>query len=393
MRHISIAERRSRLVSRQLLMAPAGSHVEVAAGMAGLHSSDPASVYLSLHARIAGFDHVDLERALYEERTLLRMLGMRRTMFVVDPALAAVMNAACTQALVAGEQNRLAKLVEDQGLAADGKAWVEAVSAKTLAALAVRGEALATELRDEVPELRLKLNFGAGKKWAGAVGVSTRILFLLATEGRIIRTRPRGSWLSSQYRWAPTADWLGAPLPELDPAAARRELLVRWLDNFGPGTLSDIKWWTGWTVRDTRAALAAVEAAEVTVDDTDGETQAFVLPDDVAPPDPAQGAALLPGLDPTPMGWKQRNWFLGDHRSELFDRNGNIGPSVWSEGRIVGGWGQATDGEVKVELLEDIDPSAAAEVDQARSRLQDWLGEVVVSPRFPTPLQKRIAGG
>ena len=52
----------------------------------------------------------------------------------------------------------------------------------------------------------------------------------------------------------------------------------------------------------------------------------------------APWVALLPGLDSTVMGWKERAWFLGGHQHALFDVNGNAGPTVWCNGRIVGGW-------------------------------------------------------
>ena len=40
----------------------------------------------------------------------------------------------------------------------------------------------------------------------------------------------------------------------------------------------------------------------------------------------AGSVALLPALDPTPMGYVERDWFLGPHAPALFDRSGNIGP-------------------------------------------------------------------
>jgi hypothetical protein len=65
--------------------------------------------------------------------------------------------------------------------------------------------------------------------------------------------------------------------------------------------------------------------------------------------------ALLPGLDPAPMGWKSRAWYLGEHRERLFDRTGNIGPTAWWEGQNVGGWAQHKDGgEIVVGLFEDV---------------------------------------
>ena len=137
--------------------------------------------------------------------------------------LAAVMDAACTKALAPPQRRRLITMLEEQGVARDGARWLRRVERATLAALHERGEATAAELVTMVPDLGKKLTFGEGKTWGAEVGVSTRVLFLLATDGVIVRGRPRGSWLSSQYRWAPTDTWLGAPLDELDRDAASAE--------------------------------------------------------------------------------------------------------------------------------------------------------------------------
>ena len=53
------------------------------------------------------------------------------------------------------------------------------------------------------------------------------------------------------------------------------------------------------------------------------------------------------------MGWQDRGWFLGAHGRALFDTNGNAGPTVWWDGRIVGGWAQRKTGEVVLRFLED----------------------------------------
>ncbi len=118
-----------------------------------------------------------------------------------------------------------------------------------------------------MPGLRVQIAFGEGKKWAGKVGVSTRMLFLLATEGRIVRGRPRGTWLSSMYAWAPMETWLGQPLPEMPTDEAQAELARRYLAAFGPATQRDVQWWAGWTVAATKKALAAIKAEEVELDD------------------------------------------------------------------------------------------------------------------------------
>ena len=204
-------ERRARLGVRHHLAARAPSAEETAAAMVGLHSSDPASVYLSAWARVDGFVPAGLEEALYRRRSLVRMLGMRRTLFVVPVDLATVMHEACTKARAPAERRRLVRMLEEQGIAAAGRGerWLDRVASATLEALRVRGEASARELTADVPELGTKLDFGRGTTWAATVGVSTRVLFLLATEGLVVRARPLGSWTSGQYRWATTEHWLG----------------------------------------------------------------------------------------------------------------------------------------------------------------------------------------
>jgi hypothetical protein len=217
--------------------------------------------------------------------------------------------------------------------------------------------------------------------------VSTRVLSVLAAEERIVRGRPRGSWTSTQYRWAPMSRWLGAGGPPLDVVGAQVDLARRWLGRFGPGTLADLRWWTGWTVTATRAALAAVGAVSV---DLGGEA-GYVLPEDVEPVvGGAPAAALLPALDPTPMGWTERDWYLGDHGKALFDRSGNIGPTVWWDGRIVGGWTQRRTGEVVYRLLEDPGAEAARAVEAAAHQLTGWLGPARVTPKFHTPLEREL---
>lgn len=315
---------------------------------------------------------------------------MRRTLFVVPAELAPVMHEACTKALIPGQRKRLVRMLEQQGVASSGRgeAWLATVADKTLAALAARGVATARELTADVPELGAKLTFGEGKTWAGTMGVSTRVLFLLATEGLIVRARPLGTWTSGQYRWATTQHWLGAPLREIGHAEACSELLGRWLRSFGPATMTDIRWWTGWTAALAKTTLGAIDAVDVQL----AEGTGYVLTDDLDRVGDAEPwVALLPGLDPTAMGWKDRGWYLGDRGIDLFDRNGNAGPSVWANGRVVGAWAQTEEGEVVVEPFARLDAATRARLDAERGRLAAWLGDVRIRPRFGTPLGKELA--
>jgi hypothetical protein len=329
-----------------------------------------------------------VEDALYEERALVRMLAMRRTLFVEPADLVPVVHAAAARAVARRERTRLEGFLRDGGIAADARPWLRAVEKATVAALAERGVATAAELSGDVPELKEQLHVGVGKKWGGTVSICGRVLVLLAAEGRIVRGRPRGSWISTQYRWTPAEEWLGAPIPDIPTEVARAELARRWLRAFGPGTVADLRWWTGWTLGEVRKTLGEVKPAEVELEEGIG----LVLADDIdRVRAPKPWVALLPALDPTVMGWTERGWFLSDHRSELFDRSGNAGPTVWWNGHVVGGWAQRKDGEIAYRLLEDVGREAIAGVADAAAHLETLVGDVRFTPRFRTPLERELS--
>ena len=236
--------------------------------------------------------------------------------------------------------------------------------------------------------LAKKIRLGVGTRFETTQTAAARVLPQLAMEGKVMRGRPRGAWTNPQYRWVPTAAWLGEPVAEVDPERARAELLSRWLAAFGPATEADVRWWTGWTARESRAALAAVPHATVEL----GGAEGFVLADDLERTEVSEpSAVLLPTLDPTTMGWKERDWYLGPHGSVLFDSNGNAGPTVWWDGRIVGGWAQRSDGEVVFKLLEDIGADGLRAIEREAKELAAWFGEARIRPGFLPPFQRALA--
>ena len=386
---MDVRERRARLVTRHRLdpAARASSPLEVARSLVCLHATDAVTVFLSVHARSDPVEPADVERALYEERSLVRLLAMRRTLWAVPRDLLPVVFAAATRGVAATQRKRLEGFVRDSGVSARPGAWVTRAGNAAVAAVAARGEAMTAEITRDVPLLAQKLRFGSGR-WQVEQSAGARVLPQMAMEGRLVRGRPRGTWISPQFRWVTTEDWLGAPIEELTVAEAQIELLRRWLASFGPATETDLRWWTGWTARQTRAALAAIPHATVDL----GGVTGHVLADDLEPtPRPEPAAALLPTLDPTTMGWKERGWYLGPHGPTLFDSNGNAGPTIWWEGRVVGGWSQRRDGEIVLGLLEDVGRDARAAIDAEAARLQAWVGDVRFSPGFLPPFQRTLA--
>lgn len=390
MRAIDPAERRARLARRHRLLPGdrAPDVVAAADSIVCLHATDPATVYLSAWARVDDLARDDVDRALYVDRTLVKQLAMRRTLFAFPRGTLAAALAGAGARVAELERRRLIRDVEAAGLHRDGARWLETASAAVLDALADGRLATASELRAELPVLEGTIMYGEGRSWGGRVPVAPRVLTTLSAAGRIVRATNDGAWTASRPRWALTSAWLGEEVPPLPPADGERELVRGWLRAFGPGTAADLRWWLGSTVRAVRRALSELDAVEV---DLDGQV-GYVLPDDVEPVAPvAPWAALLPPLDPTTMGWFERDWYLGPHRPQLFDSNGNAGATVWWDGRIVGGWRQDDDGTVVVRLLEDVGADAVAAVEREAERLTDWFEGTRVLPRFPAPMWKQDA--
>jgi Winged helix DNA-binding domain len=389
-RTIAVEERRARLGRRHRL-APghrASDVVDAARSMVCLHGTDPSTVYLSAWARVDGFSLADLERALYADRSLVKHLAMRRTLFVFPRDVLGAAQAGASDRVADTERRRLIRDVEQAELYADGERWLADASAAVLGVLSDGREATSSELRAEIPLLEGSMTYGEGRSWGGQVTVGPRVLTTLSAAGRIVRASNDGGWTVSRPRWAATAAWLGAEIdaPSADDGVAA--LVERWLRAFGPGTVADIKWWLGSTLTAVRRALADLDAVEV---DLDGRT-GYLLPDDLEVVEPVEPwAALLPPLDPTTMGWYERDWYLGHYKALIFDTSGNAGPTMWWDGRIVGGWRQGEGGEVILQPLEDVGTEALTALESEAARLTGWLAGTRFLPRFPSPLSKMLA--
>ena len=393
-RTITDEQRRARLANRHRL-APSARTDDVATiadSVVALHSSDPSTVYLSTMARMIHPSTDAVSAALYEDRTVVRHHAMRRTLWVFTPTIARCAHASCTAALAATEWRRLAKMVEDSGIATDGAVWVAQARADTLAALEALGTANARQLGKAVPALTEKLHLAVGKSYAATQGTHTRLLLNLGFDAAIVRGRPNGSWTTSEYTWSVTDQWLPGGLTGVgDAGTAAAELARNYVGRFGPVTTADLQWWAGWTAGTTRRALTAIGAVEV---DVPGGV-AWVLPNDADAVDEndTPWISFLPALDPTTMGWKERSWYLGDlgrFGASVFDRNGNAGPTIWIDGRVVGGWAQRKSGEISYRLLADMPPKRVKAVAAEADRVQSLIGDARVNVRFPAPMQKDL---
>lgn len=356
--------------------------------MTVLHATEAPSVYLSVVARAPGVTVADIDRALYEDRSLVKQLAMRRTLFVFPRDLLPAAWGSASARVAEVERRKISRNVVDDGRATDGQAWLEEVAVQVAEVLGRDGALSAQAIRQSVPALEGKVTVSATSAWGAAVPIAPRVLTLLGASGLIGRGANTGHWRVNRPTWTLMSDWLGEVPDPLTERAGYAELVHRWLHTFGPGTEADLVWWLGSTKTAVRHALADLEAVQV---DLEGGGTGWLLPDDLEPEaEVAPWAALLPTLDPTTMGWRERDFYLDPaHVPYLFDSNGNGGTTAWWNGRVVGCWVQDPDGVVVPVLREDVGSDGATAIATEADRLTTWLDGTVISSVYASAQMKQ----
>jgi uncharacterized protein YcaQ len=348
------------LRKQHLLPSERGLGLEsIVRGICALHSTAPLTPYLSLIARMPSFHAEDLDTALYEERSLVRLTCMRSTLHIVPaPSMATFFQA--TWKAQRRTETELGRMLVESALCAEGEqtAMLQRLHTRVIDSLATYGPSTVAELRERIPELGARFHYAPGKPYAGTFSIGSQIVPWLCTQGLAVRARPRGSRRSNLYEYASLADWLpGTDLHAIDTLQARMQLVRCYLAAFGPASLDDIAWWSGLAKRDVRRALDALgnEIVKVTIELLDEgfwmlSAESDALRDTA---DATNGAVcLLPSLDPYVMGYRDRRRFLApEHQSQVFDRAGNAFATVWIDGQIAGVWRQVEDG-VQILLWE-----------------------------------------
>ncbi len=358
--------------------------VEITDSLVALHSSDPVTVHLSALARMRQPDLTPVERALYDDRTLIRHHAMRQTLWVMTPDLAVAAHAGFTRKVMAAERRRTAKMFgHDDGWVADGIRRLAELVKKADGTISTR------ELGELATDLTTAIVVRQGKHET-RIAPHSRLMMLAAMEGRICRARPTGTWVGSQYRWSSTPRWLALDWDRHSELDGAMLVVDHWLRQFGPGTLRDLTWWTGGTQTLVRRALERIGAEQVELTAAAG----FIHPEHEEPADPGPWVAMLPGLDASAMGWKLRDWYLAPEvASRTTDRNGNIGPTVWIDGRVVGGWVQRPDGTIVHDVDgAELDSTHQTLLDHEIERLHAALGDSRFRVRFPAPNQPALLG-
>ena len=279
--------------------------------------------YLGYAARVDGFTVADLDAELYERRSHVRLRCMRGSSYVVPVELAGTVTAGTADVAASAYDRILRNLGVDA-------AQYSSLAGRVVAAMAGRE-----------PMTKAQIRSALGSH-APETQVLSYIVAALARENRLVRATVRGGWRSDSYAYAIWEDWVGRPLAAVDPHAARVDLGRMYLRAYGPATVADLRWWTGWKVAQANAVVENLSDEVVTVD-VDGIPM-LLLGDEWdallgAAVDQGRGVRLLPVWDSLLMGWEDRTRFVTEsQRPLIYDKAGNGTSVLLVDGRAEGIW-------------------------------------------------------
>jgi hypothetical protein len=284
----------------------------------------PRTALLSICARCAHATSAEIERAWTEKRSIVWVPGMRGAKFLVARELAPAMHGAF----------RLTALDTARASLRDAGVDVRAVDAAELRVLDV--------LRSSAGPLTYSAIASRAELDAR---VSEGAVSMLAAGGMVLCAGRVGGWRSSMPLFDLVSRWL-PDLRALEPRAARVAVTRAYLASFGPATIDDLVFWSGFTRSEARESLKAVEAVE--------KRGSF----DVKTPQrervwPAREVRFVPSGDPVFLAWKNRERLVSRARVKtVYPDSKKPAPIIAAGGRIVGTWtfrsGRSLWGESKV---------------------------------------------
>jgi hypothetical protein len=349
---------------------PAHNMLAVARRLCGLHAQLMSSAELTLWARVEGLDRGSVQRALWQDRTLVKTWAMRGTLHLLPSAELPLWRAALRMSprylrpaawrkYFGLSLPQLGRMTEAIGAALNGRVLTREELAPEVARI-VGSKSLAAKIARSSWGTMLKPAAFAGHLCFGP------------SEGQRVRfTRPD--------------TWLAAAALEFEPADAQTatlEVARRFLAGYGPATCHDLgRWWNGGGVSTPRRWIAALGAA-VTEVDLDGE-QAWMLTShvqEIRELPPARCVRLLPAFDQYAIGasfYVGRLLPAGIPRNRIFRPQGWVSPVLLVNGLMRGTWRHELKGsrvDVTIEPFIDLPARVCRAAGAEAERLAEYFG-------------------
>lgn len=332
MRVLTLRELNRATLARQLLLERKKLGVLAAIErLAGLQAQWPPSPYIGLWSRLEAFKRTTLERAV-SRGDVLKPTVMRGTLHLITARDYPLYYAALRDMPTWYQAHHLEHA---RALLADIRAHAPLTQAELVAHIASHGH----EDQD-----------------------ARRIMHAARRHAHLLHNAESARWTTS-----PRVVYHPYPEPEeLDGAAARTELVHRYLRAFGPSTKADIADWSGLRIRDFEHALDGVP----TYHDEEGKTLFDVPRAPLPAADTPAPVRFLPKWDNTLLAHADRRRVISDElRRGVVGKNGDVAATVLVDGFVAATWS----GAAEVEYIAPVTRAQKAEVAAEAERLRAWL--------------------
>lgn len=354
--------------------------MKITEDIGGLHATSSTTPYLSLFARTKNFQREYLDNELYRKRHLGKVRYVRATIYVLPKEMIPI--AFCSGRSTI--KSYAEKYTEYHGIS---KKEYQRTSKQILDILKGKNKTL-KEIKD-------------------ALNINTKIaqiVNLLCDSGQLIRGLPKAGWKSNLHTYHRMDDYFpGLDLFSFKEKEAKKRLIRRYIDSFGPVTLDDISWWTKFTKTEIRRIMKELEDQVTLNEISDFKDPHFILTSQSkflqsTKIGKEHTINLLPTLDPFVMGYKERERYLDlDYYEYVFDRSGNGVSSILVDGKIIGIWDFAEKPKptVKLFFFESLKKDAKGKILLKAKNIGKFIsqGEVQIKEcKDMIPLPKRTAG-
>lgn len=304
----------ARTLTRQAISSPLARPKSVFDRLVGIQAQYIASVPQAVFARCPNVDPNWFERAMDRDRSIAKAWNLRSTVHVTTSQDHALL----THSVYPAHFKHHATFMERRrGCGPKRLAKMDAGIVRALR----NGPLTTSELKEKVKELE---EAGGGAWGLGIKGPAMRgdVVFAGLGDGNV--------------RMALTKNWFRIhPQPPADPLA---ELILRYLQGYGPATIGDFAYWTGLTVRACREGFERVEGRIRRVE-VKGAKDVYYDSTKTVKEKAIPNVVILPKFDALVLGYRDKTRVLDeDHRTRVFRPAAQVEAIILIEGRVSATW-------------------------------------------------------
>jgi len=355
--------------------------LQIVEDLCGLHATGTLEPYIQLFIRSNKFEKQDLDRELYENKSLGRIRGMRKTLFIeVKEMIPIVYNAV--------------KYLTDNL----EKRYLEYRNVSIEEYERLSKEILFLLNQNEMSTSQIKKALNSQKDISA-------ILSIMCDRMEVIRGRPLKSWKDRRLLYAPFKNYFpNMNLEDYSENQAIELLIHRYIKTYGPCTENDIVWWIGITKNKVKKAINSL-TNKIKKIQIEGLNHIFYINNmDInelknISLEYEDHVNLLPILDPYLMGYKNRERYINPtYYDYIFDRSGNATSTILLNGRIIGVWDILENPyhNVKLLLFDFVEKKILEKIKKEAKRIGRFIigyDVQIAECEKMLPLSKRTAGG